>query len=352
MKIRSCAATVTEKISEARKLAVIKYPEQEKIMAERKAFDTTRYSHQNGLINDLASLAIESSVDLPLEKRVNPFVLEVTNDGRVINPALGSKDVIEYYSDTSELDRIEKGAGIKIRDCLLSEPDGTLSIWISPPGGPLEYEEGRVVVGFNREDSGTRFLESYGICVDFSSQDCLEISKRLSNYTRSSQTISNSEDLRGKVFIITPPESKPWEFLREHVPMNNVWDSIESGQVLHIKQQAIEDAGEVARTTMGLISVAQSEQDYIQAGAYAETFMRSKGWNIASGACGSLNGDLLASTGTFLHSHFQIGSEGNVIRAKTEMGKFVKKCGNCGKEINKVIRAGYKCSCGGIYEGC
>ena len=114
-------------------------------MTEREAFDTTKYSHEDGLINDLASLAIESSVDLPLEKRVNPFVLEVANDGRVISSALGPKDVVEYYSNTSKLDRAEKEAGIKIRDCLLSEPDGTLSIWISPPGGPLEYEEGRIV---------------------------------------------------------------------------------------------------------------------------------------------------------------------------------------------------------------
>ena len=32
--------------------------------------------------------------------------------------------------------------------------------------------------------------------------------------------------------------------------------------------------------------------------------------------------------------------------------KFVKNCGNCGKPINAYICKGYKCSCGGVYEGC
>lgn len=321
-------------------------------MTEREAFDTTKYSHEDGLINDLASLAIESSVDLPLEKRVNPFVLEVANDGRVISSALGPKDVVEYYSNTSKLDRAEKEAGIKIRDCLLSEPDGTLSIWISPPGGPLEYEEGRIVVGLNRKSDDTRFLESYGICMDYDSQRCLDISRQLNDHTSPRQTIDCPEDLRDKIFVIMPPKNKPWKFLREHVPMNNVWDSIESGQVHQTKRQAMRDAREISRRTMQLISVAQSEQDYIQAGAYAERHMRSQGWNITSGACGSLNGDLLVNTKTFLHSHFQIGLEGNVIGVRTEVGKFVKKCGKCGREINKVIKAGYKCTCGCMYEGC
>jgi len=321
-------------------------------MTERIAFDTTRYSHKTGFVNDLASFAIESSVDLPLEKRVNPFVLEVTKDGRVINSALGPEDVSKYYSDSSELDRVEKEAGLKIRDCLLSEPDGTLAAWISPPGGPLEHEEGRIVVGLNKESNNTKIAESYGICVNFSSQECLEISKSLSNYTDSKKTINNSEDLRGEVFIIMPPEGKPWEFLREHIPADKIWDSIESGQASLIKQQAVWDAVEVAKTAMQFVSTAQSEQDHILAGALAESLMRSKGWNISSGPCGSLNSELLTNSGAFLHSHLQIGPEGDVTGVKIEMGNFVKRCGECRKEINKVIKAGYKCSCGGTYEGC
>ncbi len=36
-----------------------------------------------------------------------------------------------------------------------------------------------------------------------------------------------------------------------------------------------------------------------------------------------------------------------------EGGKFVKKCGNCGIDINDFISAGYVCkNCGGVYKGC
>lgn len=352
MKIRNCAATVTENISEVRKLAVIKYPEQEKIMTERKAFDTSRYSHQPGLINDLASLAIESSVGLPLESRVNPFVLEDNGDGKVVNTALGPKDITKYYSETSELDRVEKEAGIKIKDCLLSQPEGTLSIWISPPGGPLDHDEGRMVVGLNKKIDTTRFLESYGIPTNFSPKECLDISKRLSIHTNSVGLMLDPEDLRGEVFVIEPPDGKPWEFLRENIPLDKVWDSIVSGKAHEIKQRAELDAHEISVRTMGMIKNARSEQDYIQAGAYAEMQMMDKGWNIGSGPCGSLNTDLLAKTRPFLHSHIQVDPNGNVTEVRQEAGKYVHNCGNCGKEINKVISSGYKCSCGGTYEGC
>jgi hypothetical protein len=36
----------------------------------------------------------------------------------------------------------------------------------------------------------------------------------------------------------------------------------------------------------------------------------------------------------------------------TTEGKYVKNCGKCGKKIETVIREGYKCDCGGVYEGC
>lgn len=322
-------------------------------MVERKAFDTARYSHEEGFIGDLASLAIEFSVNLPLEKRINPFVLEVATDGRVVNPALGPSDVAEYYSDETELDRMEKEAGLKMRDCLLCEPEGALSIWISPPGGPLNYEEGRIVVGLNKEENGVRLLESYGICTNHDPQHCLDISNQLNGSTNTDCAFDSPEDLRNKVFVVIPPDGEPWGFLRKIIPMDNVWDSIESGQAHQVKQKALKDAQEVAHKTRPLLFNAQTEREYIHAGAYAERLMQARGWKMISGACGSLNGDLMNNEGMFIHSHFQLNPTGEIVGAKTEIGKFVRRCGKCGKEINKVIKAGYRCPCcGGIYEGC
>ncbi len=47
-----------------------------------------------------------------------------------------------------------------------------------------------------------------------------------------------------------------------------------------------------------------------------------------------------------------MGSSGEVNGVNAEGGKFVRNCGNCGKRINAVIGSGYRCSCGGVYEGC
>jgi hypothetical protein len=47
-----------------------------------------------------------------------------------------------------------------------------------------------------------------------------------------------------------------------------------------------------------------------------------------------------------------INSNSLILNFSTEGGKFVRNCGKCGKAINAYISKGYRCSCGGIYEGC
>jgi hypothetical protein len=41
-----------------------------------------------------------------------------------------------------------------------------------------------------------------------------------------------------------------------------------------------------------------------------------------------------------------------LVTTDTLGGKFVRNCGKCGRPINKVIFKGYRCTCGGVYEGC
>jgi len=316
-------------------------------MKERLAFDVGRYDNIDGLAEDLASLAIEASIK-PLKERVNPVRLELVEDGRVIDRVLGQEDVGGYYSTETKLDRKEREAGLKIRDCLINDSVGTLSIWISPPKGPLDYKEGRIVVGVNRVEDGTKYIESYGICTEFSSKQCLDISQELSKFSKVKHRISDTEDLRDQVFIIEPSIGNPWSFLRKIALMDEVWDSIESGAAEKAKNEVLKDAREVGLEIESQFQKAITIENHIMVGVLAERLMKERGREIVGGACGILNSDL-----NFAFSHIELSSNGEVNGVSVEGGKLVVNCGECGEPINAVISAGYVCpSCGRAYKGC
>lgn len=288
-----------------------------------EAFALNRYrTFKSGPIaKDLASLVVESSNCEPLSLRVNPFYLKIIGD-KVVNPDLGEGDVSNYYN----LDTKEGRAGLKIREVLLHESDGTISVWISPPGGEENYFEGRIVVGINRGDN----MESYGICTKFNPKECLEIARNLG------LEIEDPEKLREDVIIIKD-ELNPWDYLRKKIPLDEVWDSIASGEVYIHKQEVIKYATIVTNILEPFLKYMVGKWEQIVVGAWLEKLMMSFGYKIMGGVCGILNSEIL----------------GKVASLSGEIVKFVKNCGQCGIYIGKLIGKGYRCQkCGGEYAGC
>src|SRR4030042_6015421 len=111
---------------------------------ERKAFDLTRYPEGNlkPIERDAAALVIESSGN------IHSFFLALLPDSTVVNPALSkTKDVTNFYSDETLQSTKEKQAGLKIRQALIDEPEGTIFAWVSPPEGEFDYKEARFEIG-------------------------------------------------------------------------------------------------------------------------------------------------------------------------------------------------------------
>ena len=325
-------------------------------MSERLAFDVSRYRQQEGLnlgalAEDLAGWTKEAGAG-PDEDRVNPFLLQVTGDGRVINPVLGDRDVALGYSDGNELETKEKQVGLEIRESLLSQPLGTVSIWISPSGGISEYDEGRMVVGVIQEKNGLRVMESYGISNHFSPEDCLQVARDLNKVSIQSYELSNPEEVRNKVFLVREYQGSVWEFLKKVIPLQKVWESIERGEANRAKGEALEDAWEAARRIENSLGQAVTRLDYLRAGALLEDFMAERGRLVVGGSCGMTNSEAIDLFETGLFTHVEMNADGKVSDGSGETGKFVISCPRCGKPIKKVIQAGYRCSCGGVYKGC
>jgi len=318
---------------------------------QRRAFDLSAYKQfpdGTSFTAGLASLAIEATRDHPFHERVNPFILEI-RDSRVIDPSLGDRDVADFYPGKTPLDREERKAGLAIRDTLISAPDGTLTVWISPPGGPANYSEGRIVVGLIKIVDGRKIIDSYGICHEFSPSECLGFFRRLGDWSNASDVINDPEELRSRIVTIPPTETNPWQLMRDIVPLDEVWDAVESGSAKRLKAEVEKDTAEIATWVMPRIKLATSERDLVKIGAMAETAMMNRGWNLSSSPCGLLNSDLLGSVSFFSTS---LSSGGLVLGSSESHGKYVHNCGQCGIGIYKYIEKGYRCSCGGVYEGC
>lgn len=300
-------------------------------MPERLAFDTRLYknSSSQNLEVDLAALAVEAGEKRPLGTRIWPFRLELRGD-KVVCPEMGSRDVREYYSVETELDRQETKAGLRMRKSLIEQPAGTSVVWLAGPN--QIYSEGRVEVGHSFWDRNTKVMQSYGMPVEFSQEEFTQLANQLLEETELNvDHFENVDQFRDKVFTLKPKRNKDtWQLLKEKLPLGKMWARIEKEEVERIKQEALKTA------RLAVASLPPTRMGHVQTGAYLERFMNQKNWGISGSSCGALNSNLVKG----LHQHTIFGNQAGVeVEHKTEV-VYVPECGVCHKHIGKYMRPG------------
>jgi hypothetical protein len=234
---------------------------------------------------------------------------------------------------------------------LLTGGVGTLSISISPPGGDPGYLEGRVNAGLRTSEEE---IEFYGIPTRLSAQSLYFKALLLNEHSNAPILFSDPEELRAvSIPVVVPPGENPWDFLDETIELDsNAWQVIKQGKPWEVKQRASRDTKNIAEVTAEMVLEAESDFDYLQAGATAERQMVAAGWVLDSDGCpGLFNFQILQAmreTSTF----FVTDAFGGIRLAGR---KYVEKCGNpkCKREIKAYISSGYQCPhCRGVYKGC
>lgn len=309
-------------------------------MAERLAFDYSRYTsskeiEDNVIALDLAALTVEAGKN-SLQDRVWPFEYQLKGD-KVVCPEMGSQDVKNYFSIETDLDRQETKAGLKIRQALIDQPAGTSIVWLSPPN--KTYSEGRITLGRISWQNNQKIMQCYGLAVNFTKKDFINLSQKLSQFDQPSPEIN----LRSRVFVLPSESFNSWLFIKEVLPLGAIWQSIETKQAEIKKDKVIRDAKMVV-SSMPVHLVCQNP---ISRGAYLERGMEALGHQLSGSSCGLLNKDLVSlSPRRLLNSpHRLVSPESN------KKGVYVKECPYCHKKINKIIFPGYKCQCGKAYQG-
>lgn len=327
----------------------------------RPILDPNSYinSSEEALATNLSDVFSEASVG-PISVRIVPFTLRVEGSKKVINPELGDQDILTLYSQETELDKTEFNAGSETRDILLNLPDRYISVWFSPPNADLKYNEGRVIVGYNKTDGVTGFkeMQSYGIPTEeITADELLYISWRLAELSEKNYKLDHPEDLREKpiVFELPKDEKNPWEFLRNYIPLEEAWDSILSGKADALKAFRKKDAGEIAFQTLTDLKNAGSSYERVFIIENAKRYMEAKGHSIDVTKICLKN--LLQDY--YVYTEVTLGTDGDVADVRIGVGKaqHVKNCPYCGANINRVIAPGYRCkgtsakTCGKVYEG-
>lgn len=319
-------------------------------MKEKLALDLSPYKKMprdeahTSLSDDIASLSLEASGE------INPYILIATRDGKVINPKRPSTDIKHQYSEDTKIEKKEKEAALKRRDYLLNLDGNYIVVWLSPSD---PYPRGSLDVGIAREIGGQKALESYGIWVNFTKEQYLQIGKNLSSLSENKNVVENKEDLRKITFLITLDENdNPYDLLEEILPFKGVWERIRNKKAQEDKEKARKEADLITTKALKKLKHARSRREILEIGADLERQMQTR-WSridFARSGCGITNAEALNEF-SYTYSHHQIDKGGLVNQAHSENGQFVKKCPYCGTVIQRVIKPGYKCSCGNEYKG-
>lgn len=262
--------------------------------------DLPQETRKRTMQEDLAGLVIEAG-NSELEKRINPRkfkivktqVIEENKDGE-------QKNVLKGLKFETELNKKESKAAISFYEHLLSF-DNSISISISPSGGDGNYKEGRVNVGFRKQNE----IEFYGIPTHLSPDHLMQRSIAISNLTLNKTTVFSPEDLREiSIPIILNEDDDPIEFLQEIFPLDsNAWEVIDNKDPWEIKEEALKDAKKPSENGARMINKNTHAYQFINIGAQMEMEMKLKGWELKSSACpGQLNSQIKNSVNSTVDS--------------------------------------------------
>lgn len=287
------------------------------MLAERHN-EFQRFSHYSQYDRELASVSLES------RKLPDAYFFEF-NDGKFVIP--GTNTPIEWsMSRATPLDVLEYDAFQDIQKWSSYTNEG-LSFWVSPPHQDRTTQpdlppQGKIIVSelFNVGDK--KVFSNRAVLFDGDPHTSLRVANNL-QHAFGLKTRYFSDDVVRRNPILIPGDFviADWlPILESSIAESMQWEMIATGEDWEESQKTLEKVS-------GYYNVA--------------SLLQQRPYDLV--------GDNPISCPIGINQN----SASEVMRLFSVEGKFVKNCGNCGKEINKVIGKGYKCDgCNGVYEGC
>ncbi len=256
--------------------------------------ETWQGINPNRLIAELISVNNET------HRNPDPYHFSL-RQGKLIDPETG-KPITDFISDGVELEVV-----LKLQDWA-NKKDAGLAYWVSPRLVDVYPSEKLIIHRIAYTLTGEKIVLNSAILFE--------------------AELDNPETLRDTLFESDDTEENILKLL--------AWVQEVSGEAVNLTSHKThkDQAQYFAKQIINGVDHSQIIQEMLQTGFLGEFSI----------SCKTVNNP--ASFSNYILSRAAINS------IETSEGKYVEKCGNCGKEIKAVIRKGYKCSCGGVYEGC
>lgn len=286
-------------------------------------------------------IAIEGLASEILEAQLvpDPYCFIIDPEKGLLEPFY-SRPIWDFVAERNPIETAEKKAVGALEEWGKRTAPGSneIMLWISPPRPDSPCA--KFTISTIEEFPGERRLRNTAILNTLSSQTCLRITNRLSEFSLNFRPpIGDPEILRATPLIIQLPEETSWpDFLAEFIPASWAWEKIKTAEHETEKEQARKIGERVFLSAQRQETLSHIE---IPVALRTGEFLPQTTQHFYSCPPSSI---LLSPLEAVL-SAAKIFTAGEA--------KYVKNCGRCGETINEIIPAGYKCpSCGGIYLGC
>lgn len=271
------------------------------------------------------SFAIQGAASEIHESRriPDPYVFLINGKGQLTLP---SGDVVEKSIDTQSIIGQREMLAFQQIQKWATNPYSEKCIWFSPPYREI-YPSSKIIISEPIDLNGQNGLLNRAVILDINGDYLL----RLANINTAGITFSSSEGLRSTPLFLSNEEFGNW--------FNELEKITEQTKLIKIGQDIL-----IKGDTIITIEELQSSVEVYAAQGSRHSFMEIS--RLAQEK--NLYGENSRSCPVLLKTAFQTLFENSI----GIDSKYVKNCGKCKRVIEKKIKKGYLCVCGGTYEGC
>lgn len=251
----------------------------------------------------------------------DPYIFLVNRYGRL---TLRDGTIVETNIDTTnQLGQIEMRAFEQIQTWAADRNRKDRALWFSSPY-PGIYPNSKVIISEKLENEFG--ILNRAVVLDINEKRLIE----LANNNQTNTKFTNSIQLRSTPLFLNHQEFLHW--FKELEKITDQTEYMKSGQDLIIKSNIVVQVEDI-QSSIEVYSSSDSKFNQIMQRA-----KENKMYGEYSPSCPVV---LKTAFSEMFNNSLIIGD-----------GKYVKNCGNCGRMIEKKIKKGYKCTCGGEYKGC
>lgn len=255
----------------------------------------------------------------------DPYRFLIDADGDLFSPSHACK-VISTINTDHMVGQLEKKAFMAISRWVREESQGAIA-WVSPPN---PYPVSKVIISEIEYKDGSKRLFNRAIVLDINEEDCLELGRKLTRFSKEQPFLAGPEDLRATPIVLDTTKFS-WNSILKSVNVDiKQIEDIETGQDIISKKAAVVEAE--------MIFSMDSDK---------RSMMITKMLGDKPESCPP---GLVSTAGQTV---FQIFAE-NALTFTGSLNKdpdFCRSCPICGKEINCVVRSGQSCpECGAKKE--